>query len=114
MRYPRPVERRRVARDTVAMSEFHVTPEHVLQSTQPMHGICGAIADVHGQIGAHTDAAGGTSVAGTVQSIFAVWSAALPQYAEAADRMIASMTLSAAGYSHTDDAIADQSTPEAR
>jgi hypothetical protein len=90
------------------MPEFSVTPQHIMQSTRPMHGISGALADAHGQIGAHAAAADGTNGADTVRAVFGAWSAALPQYAQAADRMIASMMLSATGYLRTDEAISGQ------
>jgi hypothetical protein len=89
------------------MSEFHVTPEKVIEATRPMHGISTALADSHAQIGAHADAAAGCISGGDhVQGSFAAWSAALPQFAAAADRMILSMGLAAGGYRTADETVA--------
>ena len=76
-----------------------------------MHGISAALADGGSQIGNHIDAAAGcTGGADAVAQTFSDWSDALPQFAAAADRMILAMTMSAAGYQSTDDAIAQDAS----
>ena len=93
------------------MSEITVTPQHIVSSTRPMHGISTALAEGGAQIGSHADAAAGcTSGGDTVAQVFADWSSALPQFAAAADRMILALTMSAAGYQGTDDAIAQDAS----
>ena len=88
------------------MSQFTVTPAHIIDSTRPMHGISTALGDVHGQIVSHSDAGAGTSGASAVEQNFSNWSSALPQFAAAADRLIGAMMASAGGYTSTDAAIA--------
>jgi len=89
------------------VSELRVTPEQIVEATRPMQPISAALGASHAQIGAHADAGAGTSGACTVEATFAAWSSALPRFAAAADRLIMSMTLSAAGYQSTDAAIGD-------
>jgi uncharacterized protein YukE len=87
------------------MSRVHVTPEHVVQSAGRLGGISSQVADLHGQLGAHVSAGAGTLADGAVQTSFARWSTALPQYGQAADRLLVAMAAAAAGYQLTDDEV---------
>jgi uncharacterized protein YukE len=89
------------------MSQVHVTPEQVVQSASRLSGISSQIREVHGTAGAHVGAAAGTRGDAAVQSSFAHWAAALPQYAEAADRLLVAMAVAGTGYRVTDDGVGE-------
>jgi hypothetical protein len=104
--YPGPVAEQAAGAETVPMSQFTASPYHIICATRPMHGISGAINDSADQIGAHAGAADEcTSGGDALRGSFATWSDALPQFADAADRLIMAMTMSAAGYQTTDETI---------
>ena len=74
-------------------------------------GMSTQIRAAHGAMGAHVGAAAGTHGHEVVQGSFARWAAALPQFAEAADRLRAAMVAAGAGYRATDDAVGAASEP---
>jgi hypothetical protein len=95
------------------MSQLRVGPERVVEAGGRLGGISTQIQDVHGAAGAHFGAAAGTHGEAAVHGSFARWSAALPQFAQAADRLLAAMVLAGAGYRVADDAVGDTCEPGA-
>ncbi|HEY5431563.1 MAG TPA: hypothetical protein VIK04_20775 [Solirubrobacteraceae bacterium] len=93
------------------MSQLHVAPEQVVQSAGRLSRISAEIGEVHGQVGARAGAAAGTRADATVQGSFNRWATALPQFAQAADRLLVAMAIAGAGYRLADDVVGEACAP---
>lgn len=89
------------------MSHVQVTPEQIVDHAHRLSGIAPHIGELHGGLGAHVDAAAGTSGHAAVQDSFSRWATALPHFARAADGLLVAMALAGAGYRVADDAVGD-------
>jgi hypothetical protein len=71
-----------------------------------LSGIAPGTRDFHGQITRHVAAGADTPAQEAMSGLMARWAAALPQFAEAGDRLQAAMHGAARAYANSDAAVA--------
>ncbi len=87
------------------MSQIDVVTAAIEDMAGRLGGIGPGTRDFHDQVGAHTSAAADTPAHGAMSGLMARWATALPQFAEAGDRLQAAMHGAARAYAQSDSAV---------
>lgn len=93
------------ASDTLAMSTFEVTPHLVSGVADRLGGVSGGVRDLHGRLGNHRSAGGGTPAESALQGLFGHWSAVLPLFSQAGDHLAGAVNGAATAYAVSDGVI---------
>lgn len=88
------------------MSQIDVVTAAIEDMAGRLAGIGPGTRDFHGQVARHVTAAADTPAHGAMSGLMARWANALPQFAEAGDRLQAAMHGAARTYAKSDAAVA--------
>ncbi|MGZ4299966.1 MAG: hypothetical protein ACXVVK_23260 [Solirubrobacteraceae bacterium] len=88
------------------MSEIHVVTAAIQEMAGRLSGIAPGTGEFHGQVVTHASAAASTPAHEAVSGLMARWATALPQFAEAGERLQAAMHGAARAYATSDAAVA--------
>jgi uncharacterized protein YukE len=92
--------------DAWSVSQIDVVSAAIEEMAGRLSGIASGTGEFHGQLSRHTTAAANTPAHGTVSGLMARWATALPQFAEAGQRLQAAMHGAARAYAQSDAAVA--------
>jgi hypothetical protein len=87
------------------MSGFSVVTTTVEDMSTRLGVISPEVAELHGQVGAHSSAAAQTALHGALSSLMGDWAAALPHFGLSGERLQAAMQGAAAHYRAADTAV---------
>lgn len=89
-----------------AVSEIQVVTAAIEEMAGRLSGIAPGAREFHGRVTTHAAAAANTPAHGAVGGLMGRWAAALPQFAEAGERLQAAMHGAARAYAESDAAVA--------
>jgi hypothetical protein len=88
------------------VSQIDVVTAAIEEMAGHLSAIAPGSSEFHGQVTTHATAAEDTPAHGAMGGLMARWATALPQFAEAGDRLQAAMHGAARAYAQSDAAIA--------
>ena len=87
------------------MSQINVVTAAIEDMAGRLSGISPGTDEFHGQVTTHATAAAGTPAHEAMSGLMARWAAALPQFADAGDRLQGAMHGAAQVYAQSDAAV---------
>ena len=88
------------------MSQIEVVTAAIEEMAGRLSGIAPGTGEFHGQVTTHATAAANTPAHEAMSGLMARWATALPQFAEAGERLQAAMHGAARVYAQSDAAVA--------
>jgi uncharacterized protein YukE len=88
------------------VSQIEVVTAAIEEMAGRLSGIAPGSSELHGQVTTHATAAANTPAHAAMSGLMARWATALPQFAEAGERLQAAMHGAARAYARSDAAVA--------
>jgi hypothetical protein len=88
------------------MSEFSVLTSSLTDAGARLGGISGSVNEIQAHVAGCSGAASGTPLDGAMEDLLGQWSATLPHFALAGDRLSNAVTCAATNYTGVDTAVA--------
>jgi uncharacterized protein YukE len=88
------------------VSQIEVVTAAIQEMAGRLSGISPQTSELHGQVTTHATAAANTPAHEAMSGLMACWATALPQFAEAGERLEAAMHGAARAYAKSDAAVA--------